>query len=243
MFTPGLEQVLRTIHPGARPAGRVTFPLSLSEGGARRSASEPANAWLRRSVEEGFDGQMGRVAVEDNLALFLVIRWSGRAIEYANLQALWADAPLSRFVTGAAEHDHRYLRLDYDMTALGPLLKEPLPHVHVEGEGEPRFPLPSSAADDVVGWFLDFVYRNFFYDHWIVWAEVAWDDWCRERSRPNRWPRLVQAFNQSAVRLIEADEALKQDLREMKRCIREGRLKLFPLLASRSTGELFSHEP
>jgi len=51
----------------------------------------------------------------------------------------------------------------------------------------------------VVGWFLDFVYRNFFYDHWIVWAELVWDDWCRERTLPNRWPRLIHAFDQPEI--------------------------------------------
>ncbi len=243
MFTPGLEQVLRTIHPGARPRGRATFPPNLPEGGAHRSAGEPAHAWLKRCVNACFGGELARVAVEDNLALFLVIRWRDGAIEYANLQAIWTDVPLSRFIDGEAAHDHRYLRLDYDAAALGPLLKESLPHVHIEGKGEPRFPLPASASGDVVGWFLDFVYRNFFYDHWIVWAELAWDDWCGQRDRPNQWIRLVEAFKQSAVRLIEADEALARDLRDLKRCLLEGRQELFPLKASLSRCELFSHEP
>lgn len=238
MFTPGLEQVIRTINPGNRPAGRVTFPPALVQGGARRSNNEPAYVWLKRCV----GGDMGRVAVEENLALFLVIRWSDRTIEYANLQALWADVPLSRFIAGEA-CEHRYLRLDYDLAALGPLLKEPMPHVHVEGEGEPRFPLPSSAGDDCVGWFLDFVYRNFFHEEWIAWAEISWHNWCAERARTNRWARLVDAFNQSAVRLIEADEELKMDLRDLKRCMLEASRQLFPLTASRSRSELFSHEP
>lgn len=162
-------------------------------------------------------------------------------IEYANLQALWADAPLAEFVEGAGR-DHRYLRADYDMSALGPLLKEPQPHVHVEGDGEPRFPVPVAAADDVVGWFLDFVYRNFFYEDWILWAESAWDAWCDAHGRPNRWARLVQAFKQSRVRIIEGDPGLAQDLRDLKRCLLDERRRLFPLAVSRSRIELSSHE-
>jgi hypothetical protein len=94
---------------------------------------------------------------------------SGRVddrIEYANLQALLAEVSIADFANGAGTEPHRYLRADHDTSALGPLLKEPLPHLHVEPDGEPRFPLQLTAATDLVGWFLDFVYRNYFYDHW-----------------------------------------------------------------------------
>ena len=139
-----------------------------------------------------FGGDVERVAVEENLALFLVVPVEPGTIQYAKRQALWTDVPLTSFVRGAG-HQQEYLRLDYDLSAVGPLLKEPQPHVHVEADGEPRFPVPV-AGDDLVGWFLDFVYRNFFYDVWILWAEGVWQDWCAARDRPNRWARLKEAF-------------------------------------------------
>jgi hypothetical protein len=95
---------------------------------------------------------------------------------------------------------------------------------------------------DVLGWFLDFVYRNFFYDHWIVWAEVVWDDWCRERGRPNRWPRLVNAFNQSAVRIIETDPELCDDVAQLKRCLLAARRCFFELRVDSARSELFGHQ-
>jgi hypothetical protein len=58
-----------------------------------------------------------------------------------------------------------------------------------------------------------------------------------------QWIRLVEAFKQSAGRLIEADEALARDLRDLKRCLLAGRQELFPRKASLSRCELFSHEP
>ncbi len=180
------------------------------------------------------------MAVEENLALFLVIKWEERAIQYANLQALWTDVPLGTFLQGTGRH--RYLRLDYDLSALGPLLKEPQPHVHVEADGEPRFPLPVALGDDLVGWFLDFVYRNFFYDVWIVWAEMLWDDWCTERARTNQWVRLKEAFDQGRIRAIEADEELARDLRDLKRCINDARRGLFPLKAEGTRCSLLSSE-
>jgi hypothetical protein len=237
MFTPALAQLVHTVG-GARRAGRFAFPPGLTEGSVRRKTDEPAHAWLRRCAE-GLGG-VEQVVLEENLVLFMIVRLKDTKIEYANLQALWAAVPVARFVQGAGAEVHRYLRLDHDLTALGPLLKEPLSHVHVEAEGEPRFPVPAPACD-VVGWFLDFVYRNFFYDRWIDWAAHAWDDWCRERARPNRWPLLVSAFNQSAVRVIEADTDLRDDVVQLKQCLLAKRKRLFPFEVDSAQAELFGH--
>lgn len=237
MFTPGLEQLIHTIG-GARRTGHVAFPPRLVTGGAWRKADEPAHTWLQRCVEEL--GGVADVALEENLAIFMSVHLRDTKIVYANVQALWAEVPIARFVQGTGTEAHRYLRLDHDFAALGPLLKEPMPHVHVEAEGEPRFPVPAPASD-IVAWFLDFVYRNFFYDHWIVWAELAWDDWCRERGRPNRWVRLVNAFKQSAVRLIEADSDLRDDVVQLKRCLVAQRKRLFPFEVDSAQAEMFGH--
>lgn len=237
MFTPALEQLVHTIG-SARRTGRIAFPPGLAEGTARRKSHEPAHVWLRRCAEEF--GSVEHVALEENLAIFMIVRLHDMKITYANLQAFWAEVPVASFVRGAGADVHRYLRLDHDLAALGPLLKEPVPHVHVEADGEPRFPVPAPARD-LVGWFLDFVYRNFFYDQWIVWAELAWDDWCRERARLNRWPRLVNAFNQSAVRVIQADTDLRDDVIQLKQCLLTKRKTLFPFEVDSTLAELFGH--
>jgi len=85
------------------------------------------------------------------------------------------------------------------------------------------------------------VYRNFFYDRWIAWAELAWEDWCRERDRPNRWPRLVQAFNQSAIRVIEDNTDLRDDVVQLKQCLLAKRKRLFPFEVDSDRAELFGH--
>lgn len=239
MFTPGLEQLVHTIR-GARRSGRIVFPPGLPEGAARRSDDESAHVWMRRCITEV--GSVDKLAVEENLVLLLVIHLREGQLEHANLQALWAEVSIADFAAGDGTEPHRYLRADHDTSALGPLLKEPLPHVHVEPEGEPRFPLPPTAAGDVVGWFLDFVYRNFFYEDWIVWAEVAWDDWCAETRRPNRWARLVAAFNQSSVGVLEADPDLRDDLLQLKRCLLKRRRALFPIEIDAGRLELFGHD-
>jgi hypothetical protein len=240
MFTPGLEQLLHTLGSAKHRSGRLAFPPRLPEGVGRRAETEPAHVWIARCAAEA--GGFEHLTVEDNLALILVLGLDEGRLRYANLQALWAEVPIRVFAVGDGSPSHRYLRLDHDPSALGPLLKESLPHVHVAAEGEPRFALPVQAADDVVGWFLDFVYRNFFYDHWLVWAEVAWDDWCAASGRTNRWARLVEAFKQSQIKVIEADPALREDLRQLKRCLARQRRQLFPIEDDATRVELFGHD-
>jgi hypothetical protein len=169
------------------------------------------------------------------------VHWKKRSITYANLQALWSETPLNEFLGGTCS-EHRYLRLDYDLSSLGPLLKESQPHVHVEADGEPRFMVPSAVGDDVVGWFLDFVYRNFFYDDWIFWAKEQWEQHCLSHNRENRWERLEQAFQTSKPEIIEGDPKLRQDLADLKACVLAKRKGLFPLCIAAPQIRLFAHD-
>lgn len=242
MYTKQLEQVVHAINPGARPSGEARFPPNLPSRGARRRSGESARHWLHGCIEL-LGGGVDAVAIEDTLALFVELHWAERAISYANIQALWTSVPLREFVDACESPSHQYLRLDYHPDeALGQLLKEPHPHLHVDADGEPRFPVPLSASKDVVGWFVDFVYRNFFYEDWIAWAKEAWDHQCRETNRENRWPRLVQAFNQSKLQVILADDQLRKDLDDLKQCLAEKRSRIFRLQGSSTYLDVLAHE-
>lgn len=237
-FTPALEQLIYTIR--GRHSGRVAFPPPLPEGAARRKDGESAQLWISRCIEAV--GGVGQLVVEDNLAMILVIKVHEQQLEYASLQALWAEVSIADFAAGDGTARHQYLRADHDTSALGPLLKESLPHVHAAAERAPRFPIFLPAGGDVVSWFIDFVYRNFFYDHWIAWAKRGWADWCVETSRVNRWERLVQAFDQSKVELIEGDQDLRDDLHELKRCLLNRRREIFPIEVNTARLLLFGHD-
>src|SRR5438046_510347 len=113
MFTPALEQLIHTV--GARRTGHVAFPPRLATGGARRKIDEPAHTWLRRCVEEL--GGVEHVALEENLAIFMIVHLRDTKIAYANIQALWAEVPVAKFVEGTGTEVHRYLRLDHDLAA------------------------------------------------------------------------------------------------------------------------------
>lgn len=242
MFTDDLEQLRHAIAPGARSSGTCSYPRNLSLGAVRRSDNEAAHIWLKRCADH-FEGDTWSFVVDECIALFFIIEWQEKTITYANLQALWVpDVTIEDFVNGAGTERHRYLRLDYDLQALGLLLKEPQPHVHVEADGEPRFLIPAAVGDDVVGWFLDFVYRNFRYEDWIEWVRGIWHSYCLERRRENRWEMLVNAFSASNLGAIEANVALRGDLQDLKACLLAERKKLFPLTIDAKRAELLSHD-
>lgn len=253
MYTDGAQQLVHSIR--GRQDRWVTFPAGLRKHDAYRNEGEPAHVWLRRSVDEHVGGDLRLAQVEENLAMFLVldVRKQGKllCVEYANVQALWTDGPLARFIE-ETEHlqcgphacriPHQYMRLDYDPTgALGPLLKEPQPHVHVEAEGEPRFPVAVSDAEDPVGWFLDFIYRNFFHADWEAWVEKAWTEHYRGTGRrDNPWERIKQAFTDNKIAVLEREHL--DDVRALKKCVFEKRRAMFPFRVPRARCELLSHE-
>ncbi len=70
----------------------------------------------------------------------------------------------------------QYLRLDYDQQQLGPMFKEPAPHIHVVVDGEPRFAACRTSADLPVADFVDFIFRNYRYTEWARWLHEQWFD-------------------------------------------------------------------
>jgi hypothetical protein len=55
---------------------------------------------------------------------------------------------------------YQYFRLDYDEQQLGPLFKEPAPHIHIMVDGEPRFPACRMPAALPIADFVDFIFRK-----------------------------------------------------------------------------------
>jgi hypothetical protein len=70
----------------------------------------------------------------------------------------------------------QYLRLDYDQQQLGPMFKEPAPHIHVVVDGEPRFAVCRTSADLPVADFVDFIFLNYRHTEWAGWLHGEWFD-------------------------------------------------------------------
>jgi hypothetical protein len=100
------------------------------------------------------------------------------ALDSAELHAVIATNQEDSSAEAIAERrsDFQYLRLDYDQRQLGPMFKEPAPHIHVVVDGEPRFPACRTSADLPVADFVDFIFRNYRHAGWTRWLYEQWFD-------------------------------------------------------------------
>jgi hypothetical protein len=229
MFSNGTDRFFRCVAPGQRPSGKVHFPPGDNDASLRRHQTETARVWLNRCVESRFGGDMSRVAIEENLALFATIHWHEGTLVYANLQALWVSCPLTEFVQDE-KAEHRYLRLDLALTEPGPIFKEPIPHIHSATEGEPRFALSSEGRRYPINWFIDFIYRNFYYDLcWNTWVETLWNEHCEQHRRANSWITLQNAFKSGQLSVVASSQELSKDLKDLSALIVQEREKAYPL--------------
>jgi hypothetical protein len=118
LFSEGVDRLLEAIRPYGG-LDRVAFPQNLTESGARRSPAEPLHAWFVRLVDAFCEGNPKRVAVEDNIAVFVRLVWKNKTrLLYANIQTLVATDDLDDYYLGAGG-EATYLRLDFDYTTLG----------------------------------------------------------------------------------------------------------------------------
>jgi hypothetical protein len=231
MFTPALTNALSGMHKSG-PRGELRFPSGMKA--PFRSAAESDQTWLAGVCSSA--GSPLDFQVESNLALFLTVFWEKREIIYANVQALYTTDSLDDFLKNGGTS--RYLRMDYDLQALGPLLKESQPHVHVVAEGEPRFSVPMGAHDgDIIGWFLDFVYRNFFHDEWLAWARRV-----AEMRKISTFETLVSAFSGGKLAVIQGDSMLVDDLNRLRRELAKERKKMFGIFAKPQDLAILHHE-
>jgi hypothetical protein len=157
---------------GIAPYGRTEARYPAECKDHRISEGEGAHGWFKRLIDGPLEGRVERCAVEQNMAVVAHLEYAGEKITYANIQVLVAEADLESFYCDDAIRSW-YFRLDYDLRCLGPLFKEPLPHIHCLPEGEPRFHCPAPTGNAVVD-FFDFIYRNFHPEKWRDWAHRAY---------------------------------------------------------------------
>ncbi len=242
MFTIQLQNILEQINPGDRPGGYCAFPSVFYDENKQKvlrlGAADTIHEWFKRIVDNILGGDPDACTVEANLAVFIVIHWDNRIIQYASVQVLWAEASLLDFYCD--EHlRSQYFRLDYEPPNLGPIFKESLPHIHVAGNGEPRFPLHYDETGDIVGAFFDFIYRNYYHPDWLSWASKAWNNECKKRSRPNAWDRIVRGYEKGEYGFLEQNH--RDDVLALKKVLVETRRQFFPLRARRELCQLLSY--
>jgi hypothetical protein len=105
---------------------------------------------------------------------------------------------------------------------LGEMFSHPLAHVHIGNGDTPRFALQGDGDGNVLMDFLEFVYRNFAYDKWRLWAGRKWS---------KTYPTRVAEFDQIARYFAVSDfMGLRQDAKiitDIKKVLRRARQDSF----------------
>ena len=218
-FSTGLDGVLEALRTYNNQAGESSFPRYTEVGQVRRGNDEPLRSWFTRVCQEIFNDEPERIAMEANIAVIGKLRWrENRQLFYANIQVVVCSCDLATYILDA-DRDAMYLRLDCDYETLGTPFSHPLPHIHVEGELSPRFPLDGGVSENIVVDFFEFIYRHFVPATWIKWSERVWNE-TFGKSRRELFPRIVKAFADNQFQVLRGYSA---ELSRFKRALRKAK--------------------
>ena len=238
LFSDGVDRVLDAIRP-YRGDGLATFPKDLSKSEARRSPSEPLQAWFKRLVDKYCKGDPRRVAIEDNIAVFVQLKWQNKdRLVYANVQTLIATVDLEKYYLGESDKAD-YLRLDSDCETLGTPFSHPLAHIHIEAD-LPRFGLDGGISGNIIVDYLEFLYRQYYPKKWEAWARRVWSSEFSPASDTEVDPFevMVQAFSSNQIETLRKN---KLDLGRIKKVLRRHKDEAFGLHVDGGDRELLEY--
>jgi hypothetical protein len=193
-----------------------------------------------RLVNDFCEGHPKRVAIEDNIAVFLRLVWKNKKrLLYANIQTLVATDDLEDYYLGAGG-EAIYLRLDFDYTTLGDPFSHPLAHIHVEGALSPRFALDGGTSGNIVVDYLEFIYRHYVPLKWRRWAEKVWGQEYAPASENDADPFqvIMEAFASSQFDILRDNSAT---LGHIKRALRRRKDEVFGLHVEGSDREILEY--
>jgi hypothetical protein len=217
-FTNGTDKFLWALSPGNQPDGLADFPANIGSIHFENS-DRTIHQWFSRCVGllPNNDPEYYSLDDENEIAAFATIKWKDRRLTYVNCQFLiLSGMGLSEFLRHGERPNSnaQYLRLDYDETCLGPIFKEPLPHIHSNPMREPRFPLESIISGNMIVDFLSFVFRNYKHDTWLKWTRKRW-----ERFTDYPVDSVIYAF--MASKTDDMSNRYCTYIREMRACLRQ----------------------
>ncbi len=220
-YSSGAENFLRLLQP-IGPIGRLTFPPELKgapRADLRLGDAEQVWDWSDRVRAYFSLGDIDRCQIDVGCGIVAEVEWrNGGELARVCCQCVVSPGVLLS-IGSATRRDAHYLRLDYDESNLGPLLCEPLPHLHVRGNSAPRVEFRGLASKRLLGSFLDFIYRNYFRDSWETWARAVWERARRPGGHSaTSFDEVWQAFLASDVAGLTTTH--REKLRGMKRAWR-----------------------
>ena len=226
-ISTAVNNLVSGLDVGKRPGGTLFIPSRLSLHNIdTRVGNESLRAWFTRCVgiHNPYD-----FCIEDHIAIFGVQKWNKAGLCYLNLQALIAveGTIADLLLPDTADNCCHYYRLEYDPSKLGPMFKEPLPHVHVLPDGAPRFQFSGSGARTLIVDFIEFLYLNYSYTKWEDWAKITWKGRVAPSPPSDPFDAIVAAYaggryEELSGRYRESVEALKNALRAEKRDVCRG---------------------
>lgn len=241
LFSDGVDRLLKAIRPYGG-LDRVAFPQNLTETAARRSPGEVLHAWFVRLVNDFCEGHPKRVAIEDNIAVFVRLIWKNKKrLLYANIQTLVVTDDLDDYYLQAGA-EATYLRLDFDYTTLGEPFSHPLAHIHVEGALSPRFALDGGNSGNIVVDYLEFLYRHYVPAKWRKWAERVWGreytPASEDEAEADPFVVIMQAFASSQFDILRDNSAA---MGRIKRALRRQKDEVFGLHMDGSDREILEY--
>lgn len=219
----------------------------------RFQGTETIKHWFNRCVNEFMPEGIDYWKIEDNLAAFAIVSWGAdNKLDFATINVLKTECSLQDY-HDLTEDDlekeewriysrPHYLRLGLDYGTLGPIGTHPPPHMHLSPDGPPRCALGASLSTNIVVDFMEFVYRQYFPDLWLGWAERTWNRHYKKIKRDpelNPFRAIVSAFAENQIGvlherakdvsdLMEVLQKEKDGLYELRMNAADRRLMMFP---------------
>jgi hypothetical protein len=202
--------------------GKRRFPPELVHvppADLRIGDAENAWEWLER-IRPALDGKdVDRCQIDVGCGMVGEVAWDNGVVSSITCQCIVRPgAPLS--ISSARRAEVQYLRLDFDVANLGPLLSEPLPHIHVRGNSAPRMEFRGLTPKRLLSSFLDFIYRNYYFESWEAWARAVWEDGRHAGGYgPHTFDEVCQAFVRNDHQLLTGPR--RELMRHMKKAWRK----------------------
>ena len=229
-YTKGVKRLLEALKPYSRP--KRTYPSDYQPERIKRNG---VHSWIRAIFEK----YKARCLVEENMVVCADLEFKSQTVTYINVQAVITEGAIEDFIRDDSLN-HSYFRLDYHPTSCGMLLREPHPHIHTTTCGEPRFDSFDKSGYVVMA-FFDFIYRNYFYNDWLEWAEGAYysnETVKHAKEELDCFKVMTEAFRSSKMDVFEKDKFAKA-LSILKQSCLKKRNKMFPYAIDTEQSKVF----
>lgn len=212
LFSQGAQNVIEELTPRTK-VGEVLFPRTWDSAHGAFDSQQSLHDWFVKNADQIGDPSLCQI--EPNVAIFMRVAWRDASeIVASSCQVMIVDGGTLEDYYVGQRCAAQYLRFDYHPHAPGRMFREPMPHVHIHADGEPRFGWPCGSAN-IVADFLEMLYLNYHYDQWLKWARSIWEDVIRKHAvKEDPFDRIFGAYQRGEWSLLEPHRTLLKHFRD-----------------------------